>query len=92
MRQISKLNFLCYSTSHHKFIPPFYTSCKSLLIIIQGLISRLPIGAARAVAFGPSGELLAVGMKTGELIVITLPSMKIWAKKRDRNSCINDIR
>ena len=67
-------------------------SCKSLLIIIQGLISRLPIGAARAVAFGPSGELLAVGMKTGEFIVITLPSMKIWAKKRDRNSCINDIR
>lgn len=55
-------------------------------------MSRLPIGPACSVAFDTSGELLAVGLKSGEFVVISYPSMKIWAKKRDRNSSINDIR
>lgn len=43
-------------------------------------------------AFISSGELLAVGLKSGEVLVISLSNMKIWAKKRDRGSCVNDIR
>lgn len=55
-------------------------------------MSRLAVGETRSVAFSSDGELLAIGSKDGEVTVITVPSMKIWAKKRDRKSTINDIR
>uniref|UniRef100_A0AAZ1XHH1 HELP domain-containing protein n=1 Tax=Oreochromis aureus TaxID=47969 RepID=A0AAZ1XHH1_OREAU len=39
-----------------------------------------------------SGDMVAIGMKNGEFIILLVASLKIWGKKRDRRSPIQDIR
>lgn len=43
-------------------------------------------------SYSSDGEMLAVGMKNGEFVVLLANSMKMWAKKRDRSAAIQDIR
>ncbi|XP_061915415.1 echinoderm microtubule-associated protein-like 6 isoform X1 [Entelurus aequoreus] len=48
--------------------------------------------AAVSVSFSWDGEMLAVGMKNGEFLLLFSNSLKVWAKKRDRGAAIQDIR
>lgn len=48
--------------------------------------------AARCVSYSADGEMLAVGMKNGEFLILLSNSLKMWAKKRDRSATIQDIR
>lgn len=48
--------------------------------------------AARCAAYSPDGEMVAIGMKNGEFVVLLVNSLKVWGKKRDRKSAIQDIR
>ncbi|XP_034041299.1 echinoderm microtubule-associated protein-like 6 [Thalassophryne amazonica] len=57
------------------------------------LLNKVCIGhAACCVSYSADGEILAVGMKNGELLLLLANSLKIWAKKRDRSAAIQDIR
>uniref|UniRef100_A0A8P0TFA4 EMAP like 5 n=1 Tax=Canis lupus familiaris TaxID=9615 RepID=A0A8P0TFA4_CANLF len=40
----------------------------------------------------PEGDMVAIGMKNGEFIILLVSSLKIWGKKRDRRCAIHDIR
>ncbi|XP_072031189.1 echinoderm microtubule-associated protein-like 6 isoform X3 [Amphiura filiformis] len=59
----------------------------------KSMINKAVIGSpARSCAYSPDGEMLAVGMKNGEFLLLTLATMAVWGKKRDRNKAIQDIR
>lgn len=48
--------------------------------------------AARCAAYSPDGEMVAIGMKNGEFVILLVNSLKVWGKKRDRKSAIQDVR
>lgn len=48
--------------------------------------------AARCAAYSPDGEMVAIGMKNGEFVILLVNTLKVWGKKRDRKSAIQDIR
>ncbi|KAK9412191.1 echinoderm microtubule-associated protein-like 6 [Crotalus adamanteus] len=57
------------------------------------LLNKVNLGhAARCAAYSPDGEMVAIGMKNGEFIILLVNSLKVWGKKRDRKSAIQDIR
>ncbi|XP_055018852.1 echinoderm microtubule-associated protein-like 6 [Boleophthalmus pectinirostris] len=57
------------------------------------LLNKVCVGhAARCVSYSADGDMLAVGMKNGEFLVLLSISLKMWAKKRDRSAPIQDIR
>ncbi|KAM3606890.1 uncharacterized protein V6R79_025142 [Siganus canaliculatus] len=57
------------------------------------LLNKVCVGhAARCVSYSADGEMLAVGMKNGEFLLLLANSLKMWAKKRDRSAAIQDIR
>ncbi|XP_045150033.1 echinoderm microtubule-associated protein-like 6 [Echinops telfairi] len=57
------------------------------------LLSKVSLGhAARCAAYSPDGEMVAIGMKNGEFVILLVNSLKVWGKKRDRRSAIQDIR
>ncbi|KAI3362845.1 hypothetical protein L3Q82_001894 [Scortum barcoo] len=57
------------------------------------LLNKVCVGhAARCVSYSVDGEMLAVGMKNGEFLLLLANSLKMWAKKRDRSAAIQDIR
>nr|XP_034966373.1 echinoderm microtubule-associated protein-like 6 [Zootoca vivipara] len=57
------------------------------------LLNKVNLGhAARCAAYSPDGEMVAIGMKNGEFIILLTNSLKVWGKKRDRKSAIQDIR
>ncbi|XP_004681693.1 PREDICTED: echinoderm microtubule-associated protein-like 5 isoform X1 [Condylura cristata] len=57
------------------------------------LLNKVNLGhAARTVCYSPAGDLVAIGMKNGEFIILLVSSLKIWGKKRDRRCAIHDIR
>ncbi|KAL6102152.1 eml6 [Pungitius sinensis] len=57
------------------------------------LLNKVCVGhAARCVSYSADGEMLAVGMKNGEILLLLANSLKMWAKKRDRSVAIQDIR
>ncbi|XP_041352370.1 echinoderm microtubule-associated protein-like 6 isoform X2 [Gigantopelta aegis] len=58
----------------------------------KSLLAKLEVGAARSVAFSTNGEMIAVGLKTGEFLILMTNGLTLWAKKRDRSGAINDIR
>ncbi|KAK7103893.1 echinoderm microtubule-associated protein-like 6 [Littorina saxatilis] len=58
----------------------------------RSMLAKLEVGSAKSAAFSPDGELIAVGLKTGEFVVLTTAGLKLWGRKRDRSSPINDIK
>jgi len=50
------------------------------------------VGAARSVGFSVDGEMVAVGLKNGEFMVLSSNGLKIWGRRRDRAGSINDVR
>lgn len=48
--------------------------------------------AARCAAYSPDGEMVAIGMKNGEFVILLVNGLKVWGKKRDRKSAVQDIR
>jgi hypothetical protein len=37
-------------------------------------------------------EMVAVGLKNGEVIVLSVNGMKLWGKRRDRSGAISDVK
>lgn len=61
--------------------------------ILQKMVNKVNLGhAAQTVSYSPEGDMVAIGMKNGEFIILLVNSLKIWGKKRDRRSAIQDIR
>ena len=60
--------------------------------LTQSLVAKLAVTPAQSVAFSPDGDHIAVGLKTGEFLVLTTQGLKLWGRKRDRAGSINDIR
>lgn len=59
----------------------------------QKLVNKVCVGhAARCVSYSLDGEMLAVGMKNGEFLLLLSNSLKMWTKKRDRSVSLQDIR
>ena len=49
-------------------------------------------GPVRSVAYSPTGDKIAVGMKNGEFAILNSKSLQILGKKRDRHQAIHDLR
>ncbi|XP_063080185.1 echinoderm microtubule-associated protein-like 5 [Engraulis encrasicolus] len=49
-------------------------------------------GPVRSVCYSPEASMVAMGMKSGEFIILLVSSLKIWSKKRDRHTPVHDIR
>lgn len=56
------------------------------------LLCKLSVGPACSVSFSCDGDLIAVGLKNGEFLILTTDGLKLWGRKRDRSGAINDIR
>ncbi|KAE8289853.1 Echinoderm microtubule-associated protein-like 5 [Larimichthys crocea] len=57
------------------------------------MLNKVNLGhPARTINYSPEGDMVAIGMKNGEFIILLVASLKIWGKKRDRRSPIQDIR
>jgi len=91
------LNCLPASTNriHTIFIQP--AICASFCLLSfwgkQKMLNKVNLGhPARTVSYSPEGDMVAIGMKNGEFIILLVASLKIWGKKRDRRSPIQDIR
>ncbi|KFO18258.1 Echinoderm microtubule-associated protein-like 5 [Fukomys damarensis] len=57
------------------------------------MLNKVNLGhAAQTVCYSPEGDMVAIGMKNGEFIILLVSSLKIWGKKRDRRCAIHDIR
>uniref|UniRef100_H3AR31 EMAP like 6 n=1 Tax=Latimeria chalumnae TaxID=7897 RepID=H3AR31_LATCH len=57
------------------------------------LLNKVSLGcAAKCASYSPDGEMMAVGLKNGEFIIFLVNSLKVWGKKRDRSSAIQDVR
>lgn len=75
-----------------------YVSNKHVLILHglvgkQKMLNKVNLGhPARTISYSPEGDMVAIGMKNGEFIILLVASLKIWGKKRDRRSPIQDIR
>jgi hypothetical protein len=63
-----------------------------MYIIFQALVAKLSVGQARSVGFSPDGEMIAVGLKNGEFLILMAKGLKVWGRRRDRAGSINDIR
>ncbi|PIO34704.1 hypothetical protein AB205_0219210 [Aquarana catesbeiana] len=62
-------------------------------IVDKKMLNKVNLGhSARSVCYSPEGDMVAIGMKNGEFIILVVASLKIWGKKRDRRSAIQDIR
>ncbi|XP_038072339.1 echinoderm microtubule-associated protein-like 6 [Patiria miniata] len=57
------------------------------------MTTKVSMGSsARSIIYSPDGETLAVGLKNGEFCLLAVGTMKVWAKKRERNKAITDLR
>ncbi|KAM6956797.1 echinoderm microtubule-associated protein-like 6 [Aplochiton taeniatus] len=57
------------------------------------LLNKVSLGnPANCTSYSPDGEMVSVGMKNGEFIVLLTNSLKVWGKKRDRSAAIQDLR
>ncbi|TNM95484.1 hypothetical protein fugu_016567 [Takifugu bimaculatus] len=57
------------------------------------MLNKVNMGhPAHTISYSPEGDMVAIGMKNGEFIILLVASLKIWGKKRDRRSPIQDIR
>ncbi|EPY74816.1 hypothetical protein CB1_001889007 [Camelus ferus] len=69
------------------------TDCVRSVCRGKKMLNKVNLGhAARTVCYSPEGDMVAIGMKNGEFIILLVSSLKIWGKKRDRRCSIHDIR
>ncbi|XP_036071655.1 echinoderm microtubule-associated protein-like 6 isoform X3 [Oryzias melastigma] len=62
-------------------------------LVDKKLLNKVSLGhPAKCTSYSPNGEMVSIGMETGEFIVLLVNSLTIWGKKRDRNVSIQDIR
>ncbi|XP_030627440.1 echinoderm microtubule-associated protein-like 6 isoform X1 [Chanos chanos] len=62
-------------------------------LVDKKLLNKVSLGhPAKCASYSPDGEMVSVGMKNGEFIILLTNSLKMWGKKRDRSSAIQDIR
>ncbi|KAL7841818.1 hypothetical protein SRHO_G00255090, partial [Serrasalmus rhombeus] len=62
-------------------------------LVDKKLLNKVSLGhPAKCATYSPDGEMVAIGMKNGEFVVLLTNSLKMWGKKRDRSSAIQDIR
>lgn len=67
--------------------------CFHVLWRKQKMLNKVNLGhPACTVCYSPEGDMVAIGMKNGEFIILLVASLKIWGKKRDRRCSIQDIR
>ncbi|KAL5008221.1 hypothetical protein ScPMuIL_013802 [Solemya velum] len=86
-----------WGLDRHPTLPRFITASYDGTVRIwdlgnKALLAKLNVGVARSVAFSGDGELIAVGMKNGEFIILAANGLKLWGKKRDRKGAISDVR
>ncbi|GCB61884.1 hypothetical protein scyTo_0014405 [Scyliorhinus torazame] len=56
------------------------------------LLNKVNLGfGAKCAAYSPDGEMVAIGMKNGEFVILLVNSLKVWGKKRDRSAAIHDV-
>ncbi|KAG7492916.1 hypothetical protein MATL_G00019970 [Megalops atlanticus] len=62
-------------------------------LVDKKLLNKVSLGhPAKCAAYSPEGEMVSIGMKNGEFIVLMVNSLTVWGKKRDRSVAIQDIR
>ena len=86
-----------WGLSCHPQVPRFVTASFDGTVRIwdiasRSLVARVDVGPAKSATFSPDGELIAVGLKNGEFIVMAANGLKLWGKKRERAGSINDLR
>lgn len=86
--------FIHFAWKLSVYLTAFYSTGMILLLpLIQKLLNKVNLGhPARCAAYSPDGEMVAIGMKNGEFVILLVNSLKVWGKKRDRKSAIQDIR
>ncbi len=48
----------------------------------QKMLNKVNLGhPARAVSYNPEGDMVAIGMKNGEFIILLVTSLKIWGRR-----------
>lgn len=88
---------LYFCRDHHCCDPHSLKHVNNNFVLIlwgeQKMLNKVNLGhPARTVSYSPEGDMVAIGMKNGEFIILLVASLKIWGKKRDRRSPIQDIR
>nr|KAG5687806.1 hypothetical protein BaRGS_005436 [Batillaria attramentaria] len=81
----------CHPTSSRFITAGFDNTLRMWDLQNRSLLAKLEVGAARSASFSSDGELIAVGLKTGEFVLLTTAGLKLWGRKRDRSAPINDI-
>uniref|UniRef100_A0A8B9KIZ0 EMAP like 6 n=1 Tax=Astyanax mexicanus TaxID=7994 RepID=A0A8B9KIZ0_ASTMX len=62
-------------------------------LVDKKLLNKVSLGhSAKCASYSPDGEMVGIGMKNGEFVILLTNSLKMWGKKRDRSSAIQDIR
>ena len=56
------------------------------------MLNKMLCGPARSADYSPDGEMVAVGLKNGGIVVINTGTFRVWGQRRDRGSMINVIR
>lgn len=57
------------------------------------MLNKVNLGyVVRIVCYSFEGDMVVIGMKNGEFIILLVSFLKIWGKKRDRRCVIYDIR
>ncbi|XP_060573407.1 echinoderm microtubule-associated protein-like 6 [Ruditapes philippinarum] len=86
-----------WGLDRHPALPQFITASYDGTVRIwdipsKALVAKLSVGQARSVGFSPDGEMIAVGLKNGEFLILMAKGLKVWGRRRDRAGSINDIR
>lgn len=67
--------------------------CNLVPLSLQKLLNKVSLGhPARCATYSPDGEMVAIGMRNGEFVLLLGTSLRLWGKKRDRRAAIQDIR
>ena len=54
---------------------------------------RIPLtSGSRACTFSNDGNKIAIGLNSGEVVLVDVVAVKILSKKRDRSAAIHDLR
>uniref|UniRef100_A0A8B9KPU6 EMAP like 6 n=1 Tax=Astyanax mexicanus TaxID=7994 RepID=A0A8B9KPU6_ASTMX len=54
-------------------------------LVDKKLLNKVSLGhSAKCASYSPDGEMVGIGMKNGEFVILLTNSLKMWGKKRDR--------